>query len=174
MYFSSTTLLDIHTPKIRLDDDANFFVSLIRSYLLIFLSGNVLRRPWCIRWHYASPMSNWFLTTKLCVTIHNTLDPGTWNIWPPTQHHYGTIKLVPDLIKMSSTHWRPFCLDLNMPMQTTQISRFMRPTWAHLGPVGPRWAPCWSHEPCCQGNAYSISHKMHAHDLCCACDIMRS
>ena len=22
---------------------------------------------------------------------------------------------------------------------------------AHLGPVGPRWAPCWPHEPCCQG-----------------------
>ena len=23
---------------------------------------------------------------------------------------------------------------------------------AHLGPVGPRWAPCWPHEPCYQGN----------------------
>ena len=22
---------------------------------------------------------------------------------------------------------------------------------AHLGPVGPRWAPCWSHKPCYQG-----------------------
>ena len=22
---------------------------------------------------------------------------------------------------------------------------------AHLGPVGPRWASCWSHEPCYQG-----------------------
>ena len=22
---------------------------------------------------------------------------------------------------------------------------------AHLGPVGPRWAPCWPHEPCSQG-----------------------
>ena len=22
---------------------------------------------------------------------------------------------------------------------------------AHLGPVGPRWAPCWPHEPCYQG-----------------------
>ena len=21
----------------------------------------------------------------------------------------------------------------------------------HLGPVGPRWAPCWPHEPCFQG-----------------------
>ena len=23
---------------------------------------------------------------------------------------------------------------------------------AHLGPTGPRWAPCWPHEPCYQGN----------------------
>ena len=22
---------------------------------------------------------------------------------------------------------------------------------AHMGPVGPRWAPCWAHEPCDQG-----------------------
>ena len=35
----------------------------------------------------------------------------------------------------------------------------MHPKWqiswgqhgAHLGPVGPRWAPCWPHEPCYQG-----------------------
>ena len=26
----------------------------------------------------------------------------------------------------------------------------------HLGPVGPRWAPCWPHEPCYQG-----SHTPH-------------
>ena len=31
---------------------------------------------------------------------------------------------------------------------TTQIAKFMEPTWAHLGPVGPRWAPYWPHEPC--------------------------
>ena len=24
--------------------------------------------------------------------------------------------------------------------------------WAHLGPVGSRWAPCWPHEPCYQGD----------------------
>ena len=26
------------------------------------------------------------------------------------------------------------------------------PTWAHLGPTGPRWAPCWPHEPCYLGS----------------------
>ena len=28
----------------------------------------------------------------------------------------------------------------------------MGPTWGPLGPVGPRWAPCWPHEPCYQGS----------------------
>ena len=35
--------------------------------------------------------------------------------------------------------------------ETTLIARFMGPTWAHLGPTGPRWAPCWPHEPCYLG-----------------------
>ena len=34
---------------------------------------------------------------------------------------------------------------------------------AHLGPVGPRWAPCWPHKPCYQGYSsdYKISHKIY-------------
>ena len=31
------------------------------------------------------------------------------------------------------------------------IARFMGPTWVHLGPTGPRWAPCWPHELCYLG-----------------------
>ena len=41
----------------------------------------------------------------------------------------------------------------------------MGPTWvlsashgAHLGPVSPRWAPCWPHEPCYQGMIKKTSH----------------
>ena len=30
---------------------------------------------------------------------------------------------------------------------------------ANLGPIGPRWAPCWPHEPCCLGRLWS-------HHLC--------
>ena len=34
----------------------------------------------------------------------------------------------------------------------TLITRFMGPTWgphgAHMGPIGPWWAPCRPHEPC--------------------------
>ena len=28
-------------------------------------------------------------------------------------------------------------------------------TWS----VGPRWAPCWSHEPCCQGVYFTITQR---------------
>ena len=37
--------------------------------------------------------------------------------------------------------------------RATQITKFMWPHGAHLGPVGPRWAPCWPHEPCYKGSA---------------------
>ena len=41
-------------------------------------------------------------------------------------------------------------------LQTTSltplIARFMGSTWAHLGPTGPRWAPCWSRELCYLGH----------------------
>ena len=47
-----------------------------------------------------------------------------------------------------------------------QLAKFMGPTWAHLGPVGPRWAPCWAHEPCYQGwlltESVIIGHHTHS------------
>ena len=33
-----------------------------------------------------------------------------------------------------------------------QTAKFVGPTWAHLGPVGPRLAPCWPYEPCYPGH----------------------
>ena len=36
------------------------------------------------------------------------------------------------------------------------IARFMGPTWAHLGPTGPRWAPCWPHELCYLGPQWNV------------------
>ena len=35
----------------------------------------------------------------------------------------------------------------------TQIAKFMGQHGAHLGPVGPRWAPFWPHEPWYQGTS---------------------
>ena len=31
---------------------------------------------------------------------------------------------------------------------------------AHLGPVGPRWAPCWPHEPCYQSGLYQFTNNL--------------
>ena len=47
-------------------------------------------------------------------------------------------------------HWR--CGSLP---STSPVDPRLQGSWgqhgAHLGPVGPRWAPCWPHEPCYQG-----------------------
>ena len=45
----------------------------------------------------------------------------------------------------------------------TQIAKFMRPTWAHLGPAGSIWAPCWPHEPCYQGRSLIPTDKEWRH-----------
>ena len=39
----------------------------------------------------------------------------------------------------------------------SKIAKFMGQHGAHLGPVGPRWALCWPHEPCYQGYYAMIS-----------------
>ena len=36
-------------------------------------------------------------------------------------------------------------------VNTSEITKFMGQTWAQLGPVGSRWAPCLPYEPCYQG-----------------------
>ena len=36
-------------------------------------------------------------------------------------------------------------------LTTALIARFTGPAWGHLGTTGPRWAPCWPHEPCYLG-----------------------
>ena len=57
------------------------------------------------------------------------------------------------------TFYHSFILKCNLLMSFHCQSTHKRPRWqsswgqhgAHLGPVGPRWAPCWSHKPCYQG-----------------------
>ena len=38
-------------------------------------------------------------------------------------------------------------------LKISPIAKFMGNHGAHLGPVGPVWAPCWPHEPCYQGSS---------------------
>ena len=44
------------------------------------------------------------------------------------------------------------------------IARFMGPTWDHLGPTGPRWAPCWPHELCYLG-VYAVKLAIRSEDF---------
>ena len=41
----------------------------------------------------------------------------------------------------------------------------MGPTWAHLGPTGPRWATCWPHE-LCYLESYGVSQSCTTTKFC--------
>ena len=41
-------------------------------------------------------------------------------------------------------------VDCGIPLYYLRYQSSWGQHGAHLGPVGPRWAPCWSHEPCYQ------------------------
>ena len=55
--------------------------------------------------------------------------------------------------KFPVSHLNRNALSLYMqsPNSTSLKARFMGQHGAHLGPKGPRWAPCWPHEPCYLG-----------------------
>ena len=59
-----------------------------------------------------------------------------------TQKVFHQFIVFPDTKGFSSVH----CFSWHK-RHASQIAKFMGPTWAHLGPVSPRWAPCWPHEP---------------------------
>ena len=44
---------------------------------------------------------------------------------------------------------------------------------AHPGPIGPRWAPCWPHEPCFQSGYHQVllaRHREESGKLPCSVD----
>ena len=81
-------------------------------------------------------------------------------------------------LKMSSVKWRPFCpggdelIIMKWGPQCHDSIIYIpweQGLWgqhgAHMGPTGPRWAPCWSHESCYLGKGHgkyqSISIKLY-------------
>ena len=75
---------------------------------------------------------------------------------------------------------------IHMILKLTLIASFMGQHGAHLGPTGPRWAPCWPHELCYLGIYYcGISfnqdracfyriryHLSETHVKCKSCEIL--
>ena len=73
------------------------------------------------------------------------------NVYPPLQvgdpdMHHGT------------------CVMWSFKWPTTQIARFMWPTWGTPGSCRTQMAPCWPHEPCYQGRSREISQ--HFESIC--------
>ena len=58
----------------------------------------------------------------------------------------------------------PSCpYDMHRQLPRGSILVYKRDWWgqhgAHLGPTGPRWAPCWLHEPCYRGHHLSVGNN---------------
>ena len=81
------------------------------------------------------------LSTHICVTrpqlVKDTSSQARSGSTRDLKHVYGRAFV----IKM----WNPYGYTPSL------ITRFMGPTWGHLGPTGPRWAPCWPCELCYLG-----------------------
>ena len=92
-----------------------------------------------------------------------------------THNLYLVIRSGPNLSELS-WHVKKYDLIWSLPRYQSSWGQH----GAHLGPIGPRWAPCWSHELCYQGicpqeqrhllvqntdyesiNPYVISPKLH-------------
>ena len=65
--------------------------------------------------------------TNILVWLHTLITPN-----PPNHLHLPTCLLQ---VKLKHIQF------------SDQIARLMVQHGVHLGPVGPRWAPCWTHEP---------------------------
>ena len=110
-----------------------------------------------------STLIDWGRVTHICVGnlaiigSDNCLSPGRRHaiIWTdagilligPSETDFNEI-----LIKIIHFHSRKFIWKCPL------IARFMRPTWAHLGPAGPGWAPGKPHELCYLGRQENGGH----------------
>ena len=68
--------------------------------------------------------------------------------------HYDVIVMIEPIkysVDVTDIYRDPSRLN-SLDFDATLISRLMGPTWAHLRPAGPRWAPCWPHELCDLGS----------------------
>ena len=83
--------------------------------------------------------------------------------WPETPGKNLTKVMEEDVISADAmaaeykchNHWNVDTLTIKLLCCTTPYMPRWQNPWgqhgAHLGPVGPSWAPCWPYEPCYQG-----------------------
>ena len=68
--------------------------------------------------------------------------------WPLRPHVHTSFRLVASRFHQHVPKHHACGIDLtDIPDSKVHLGQY----GAHLGPVGPRWAPCWPHEPFYQG-----------------------
>ena len=116
----------------------------MRLHLILIISGSrsislayVVTKPWNIGMFF-----------KCTVLRHTKNLNWTWFVVYSALHHAPITNTSNSYLYMPSYH-----ITFNAPamrhggpcLKTFPGSKVHG---AHLGPVGPRWAPCWPHEPC--------------------------
>ena len=62
--------------------------------------------------------------------------------------------------------WYSWCHVTSLWCELTKVTPDSKVHGAHLGTTGPRWAPCWPHEPCYLGPHTSPSWVSHVLSNC--------
>ena len=92
-------------------------------------------------WSCSSNEANWTNSIITATSQEQLKSPENQlfnSLFSLTTEETSTVHSIVPLWGESTTDWR---------MTLTKQSSWGQ-HWAHLGPVGPRWAPCWSHEHC--------------------------
>ena len=93
--------------------------------------------------------------TSFDLHLNKRLSKQSWGWWfetlsHPLWHHCNDLRQIGwchDMATLSTRlHWN-LVRGIHWSLVDSLIARFMGSTWAHLGPIGPRWALCWLHGP---------------------------
>ena len=121
-----------------------FLISFSRCLSLIHWN-QMLSQEWRCIWAGAAPTTSKWSASVLPMKVHLILE--VWWYLCSWVHHLRAMTVNGTFLLLWLAHPRS------------------QNSWgqhgAHLGPVGPRWAPCWPHEPCYQGCYSSYLQQMN-------------
>ena len=109
-----------------------------------------------LSWQSASLWPNWLIRILITATITFTIFQ-LWAHKPWMKYVLGMLlaKTMPQWIKIIFFYFKqianPRDKNSSSSMFTWPSSELNSQVAMFMGPVGPRWAPCWPHKPCYQG-----------------------
>ena len=112
---------------------------------------------WCdgIRWKRWNKRRNWYIPTKRITGYDSSNIYSTTLIMvliPQVSHTPFWVSGFQNVLKLSYSRWPSDAICRHSSGSTLPWQQgSWGPHGAHLGPTGPRWAPCWPHEPCYLG-----------------------